>query len=926
MEPGPLPCQSGGRLAGPGTRRARWIDWILRHHRVVLLVAAIATIVAGWIASHLHVDSDLRRLLPRDHPVVEALEDIETTFGSTGSVNVVIKDGTVDERHAFVDAIASELEGHELLREVDDRLPADFFVEHALYYLTDDELAELRERIDAWVHYQAYTRNPDMFVGDPDPHAAQELEDFIEAKRQESLERTGFEEYYERDGIDATVVLLRPTQPAASLEFSKRVSQEMRAAVAEIYERADAPWADGSMTYNIVGPYTTKADEHRTIRGDTIRAGVVAVSGVVLVLFFLFRSVRAVLVLLVPLCCGVVWSLAATQLVLGHLNLMTSMISTVVMGAGIDAGIHFYVRAREERREHDDDEAVRRAFFGLIVPLLVASSTTIGAFLTMASSDFPAFREFGIISAMGVALCLLAMVTVLPALCHAVGIKRSEPRVKKTRGLLSRLLLARPGVVLLVIAVLTATTALGARDIEFEYNGRALQSDYARDNTEADTRLISRIFGKDIHAGILVRESLDEARATLERARKARVELGEASVVAELFAAPDLLPPASVDLAERQRAISSLLKPEQIEKLRAKAEGREYVPRQEEPSEPELGAADWADPDFDDGGEAWPSDDGNEDWADPDFDEDGEAWPEPGEASGAADWAEPDFGEDDEPWPESGETGDPADPSNASPEDSGNPADSEADVEELSADDAQALVTMLEAGPFGIDDLPRVLLAKVRAPGGEYGVFAYPAFDAANMRKGVEFTQETSGYLEGPGEIFVGETTVYAAMFLMLREEAPVVLGMALLLIAVLVYWQLRSLRMALMTLLPLGLALWWLVGVMGAIDLRFTLFNLPILPAILGIGVDNGVYLTDRIRRSTGVDGLVESLRETGSAIMAATATTAIGFAAFMVADSAGVRGIGAVAVLGIILAALAATLVLPALSGVVRVRRARR
>jgi predicted RND superfamily exporter protein len=113
----------------------------------------------------------------------------------------------------------------------------------------------------------------------------------------------------------------------------------------------------------------------------------------------------------------------------------------------------------------------------------------------------------------------------------------------------------------------------------------------------------------------------------------------------------------------------------------------------------------------------------------------------------------------------------------------------------------------------------------------------------------------------------------------------------------------------------------------MATINLEFTLFNLPILPAILGIGVDNGVYLTDKIRRTKGeADGLVRSLMETGSAIMAAMATTAIGFAAFMVADSAGVRGIGAVAVLGIVLAALGATLVLPSLSGFARAWVAKR
>jgi hypothetical protein len=140
------------------------------------------------------------------------------------------------------------------------------------------------------------------------------------------------------------------------------------------------------------------------------------------------------------------------------------------------------------------------------------------------------------------------------------------------------------------------------------------------------------------------------------------------------------------------------------------------------------------------------------------------------------------------------------------------------------------------------------------------------------------------------------------------------------------VYWQLRAVGLTLLTLVPLGLALWWLVGAMGATDLKFTLFNLPILPAILGIGVDNGVYLTDTIRQARGeVENIAHGLQETGGAILAATFTTVAGFAAFMVADSAGLRGIGALAAAGITLAAVAAILVLPTLWGLGQRRRRR-
>ncbi|HFE47387.1 MAG TPA: hypothetical protein ENJ18_18180 [Nannocystis exedens] len=127
-----------------------------------------------------------------------------------------------------------------------------------------------------------------------------------------------------------------------------------------------------------------------------------------------------------------------------------------------------------------------------------------------------------------------------------------------------------------------------------------------------------------------------------------------------------------------------------------------------------------------------------------------------------------------------------------------------------------------------------------------------------------------------------------------------------------------RSLFLVIVTLLPLVISVWWLLGLMGTFDVRFTLFNIPILPAVLGIGVDNGVYLTDRIRRlgaSDPTDGLRRALRETGGAIVAATTTTALGFATFILADSGGLKGIGMVAVLGILCAAAAALLTIPCL-----------
>ncbi len=798
--------------------RDRWIAWILAHHRLVIALGLLLTAVFGALASRLHIDSDLRVLLPPGHAVVRSLDRVEASFSSTGSVDVVVRGATPALRRAFAEAFAEELVRDPMIDAVELRLPSEFFLERALYYVDDETFAELIERVDAWSHAELCAAAPDLCLAAPDPEARARLEDFIAAQRRAALERAGFEDYFEREGVDALVLLLHPRGSTSDLAFCRAVAELVRRRGDAIAARDDAPWAGGELRWAAIGPYVVKADEHRAVVGDMVRSGALGLCGVLLVLGLLFRSARAVLSLLLPLLCGVTWAVGATQLVLGHLNTITAMIASVIMGMGIDAGIHMLLRARRERCQHGDVEAIRRAFVDLIAPLLVASGTTLGAFVVMASSAVPAFREFGIIALLGVCLCVLAMVTVFPALLCLVGVdpaRRGDD--EGSRGVISWCV-RRPGLTLALVVVVSAVATDGARRVAFENNGRMLQSGARRGYVSEHRALINEIFGHEIHAGVLIVESLDEARETLARGARERARreaAGERSYVAELFAAPDVLPDPAIDLAARAEAIAEL---------------RDDLPS-DLLDEPERGAA---------------------------------------------------------------------------------------------SEERRWLRKMLapSSAPDSVDALPEGLRRRLRADDGTYAVYAYPSFDAAEIVTGVEYMAETRDYAPRASEedaearVFVGESTVYGAAYLMMRREAPVVILSAAALVIVLVAIQLRSLPLTVITVLPLGLGLWWLVAVMGWSQVHFTLFNIPILPAVVGIGVDNGVYLTDRIRQlhAAGVDEpIARGVRETGAAILSATATTAIGFGALRVADNGGLAGIGTLAVLGVMLAAAAALWVVP-------------
>ena len=85
----------------------------------------------------------------------------------------------------------------------------------------------------------------------------------------------------------------------------------------------------------------------------------------------------------------------------------------------------------------------------------------------------------------------------------------------------------------------------------------------------------------------------------------------------------------------------------------------------------------------------------------------------------------------------------------------------------------------------------------------------------------------------------------------------------------------------------------------MAWLEIPLNLFNIVVLPTVLGIGVDTSIHLVHRLRDGEPVSRV---FRKTGSAALVSAATTALGFASLLVVSNEGLRSIGLVAVIGIV------------------------
>lgn len=138
-----------------------------------------------------------------------------------------------------------------------------------------------------------------------------------------------------------------------------------------------------------------------------------------------------------------------------------------------------------------------------------------------------------------------------------------------------------------------------------------------------------------------------------------------------------------------------------------------------------------------------------------------------------------------------------------------------------------------------------------------------------------------------------------------------------IIMLVLLVYY--RNLKLFILSTIPLAVALASICGIMVIFGLDFNFFNLIVLPMIAGIGIDDGVHLTNTYRRRDQ-GNMLEEMTKTGRAAVLTSLTTLVGFGSLSLSHYPGLRSIGYVAVIGISACLFASIIVLPAIFSIMR------
>jgi hypothetical protein len=430
----------------PPSRRTTAFAYWLAHLQVnrpsiPLLVAALLTAIALAFASRLHIRTGFESLLPEDRPSVKELERVAAKTAGVSTVFIVLeghgKAPTSALRKA-ADALVPELEkiGPPWVGSAESGVHEayKFLGPRAGLYADKAKLEKLRDDVDARFEYEvgkaAGTRLEDDDV--PPPIDAESLKKSFGLGDAE-LERYPDGYYQSKDG-QTVVVAVRSKVLGSDFTAGNEALKRIRAVV----DRVSPAGFDPAIGYGLTGDLVTGIAEYNAINEDLTEVGYSGAIMIAAVVFLYYLRTRTLFTMLLTIGVGVSWTFGVTQIAIGHLNMATGFLFTIIAGNGINFGIIWMARYLEARRRGAPlADGVRIAHRETWIPTLTAGAAASASYGSLLVTEFRGFRDFGAIGGVGMLLCWTATYLTLPSILTVI--ERFAPLERESAGPIAKL-------------------------------------------------------------------------------------------------------------------------------------------------------------------------------------------------------------------------------------------------------------------------------------------------------------------------------------------------------------------------------------------------------------------------------------------------------------------------------------------------------
>ncbi|MCP4610054.1 MAG: MMPL family transporter, partial [Planctomycetes bacterium] len=311
---------------------AKYVAICFKNPFSVLAGFGLIALLSGWFAmNNIRIVTDLAALLPENTPSVDALNESKMRIGSTDLFTIAIQSpsGKAQEIAKLQDILKNRIE-----KEWDDatwvQVDRDtaFFRKHALYYLPEDKLTDLKNRLEHELNRASAEAMPGMVnlmdsesedrLMDKEASKSDDIEDWYDEDLPDKLGlppqvADEFQSFFTNTSDNKThednkpnrligpngevgVVLVQLKKPSTDLDFAQFALSRGNALISDIKPATVSP----DLNAQVVGAYRSFM-EVDAVASDGKFATAISAFGVLILMLIFFKSPRTLVAVIVPL-------------------------------------------------------------------------------------------------------------------------------------------------------------------------------------------------------------------------------------------------------------------------------------------------------------------------------------------------------------------------------------------------------------------------------------------------------------------------------------------------------------------------------------------------------------------------------------------------------------------------------------------------
>jgi len=409
---------------------------------VLLMISGLAALALQYTTKHLSINTDTAELIAPDAPFQQNRRKFEKAFSQDMHTLLLVVESDTPELTKSATKRLGRLLSADKANFVSVYIPNEneFFHQNGLLYLDPQDLqtisANLAQaqpfigRISEEPNLTGFlsiledaldTSNVDQTVPIDLPALIDKVSRALHKAINGENSLLSWEELIAEKKLSVShskngFVIVLPKFDYSQIRPAENAIESIRMAVAKIQD-PDLP----SVKVWVTGEVGLEDDELLGMSTGTFNASIFSVVLVVFILLVAYRSVLLSAATLIALALGMVFCGAFAAFAVKELNLISVAFAVSNIGLGVEYAIHFCLRYRDNLLHHiDKSKALSSTLTSTTPSLMLCAGTTAIGLYSFIPTDYKGVSELGLLAGTSLFICLLVTLITLPALLKII--------------------------------------------------------------------------------------------------------------------------------------------------------------------------------------------------------------------------------------------------------------------------------------------------------------------------------------------------------------------------------------------------------------------------------------------------------------------------------------------------------------------------